>query len=156
MGKVVLALAATAIGLVLLLSFKSHSAAAPRSALGRTAGDPAPSSSSTTSDPRRRSGSAKSSGSSKKSGTVTGDPISTPFGDMQVAAVISGGKLTNVTVLQETDGGRSQQIDDQALPILKSEALSADSADIDVVSGATYTSQGYARSLQSALDKAHG
>jgi uncharacterized protein with FMN-binding domain len=150
MRKVVLALAATAIGLVLLLSFKSHSVAAPRSALAGPDGKYTPSPSITTSDPHRRSG----SGSAKKSGTYTGSTISTPFGDMQVAAVISGGKLTDVTVLQETDGGRSHQIDDAALPILRSEALSARSANIDTVSGATYTSQGYARSLQSALDKA--
>jgi uncharacterized protein with FMN-binding domain len=72
-----------------------------------------------------------------------------------VAAVIANGKLTSVKVLRQTDvGGRSTQIDDAALPVLKSEAMSAHSAHIDVVSGATYTSQGYARSLQSALDKA--
>jgi uncharacterized protein with FMN-binding domain len=74
---------------------------------------------------------------------------------MQVAAVIANGRLTSVKVLRHTDvGGRSAQIDAAALPVLKSEAMSAHSANIDVVSGATYTSQGYARSLQSALDKA--
>jgi uncharacterized protein with FMN-binding domain len=73
---------------------------------------------------------------------------------MQVAAVILNGKLTDVRVLQETDGGRSHQIDDAAIPILTSEALSAKGANIDVVSGATSTSEGYAQSLQSALDKA--
>jgi uncharacterized protein with FMN-binding domain len=69
--------------------------------------------------------------------------------------VISGGRLTDVVVLQQTDvGQRSTQIDSYAVPVLKAEALSAQSADIDVVSGATYTSAGYASSLQAALDAA--
>jgi uncharacterized protein with FMN-binding domain len=73
---------------------------------------------------------------------------------MQVAAVISNGRLTDIKLLQETDGGHSHQIDDAAIPVLKSAALAKHSAKIDIVSGATYTSQGYAQSLQSALDKA--
>jgi uncharacterized protein with FMN-binding domain len=73
---------------------------------------------------------------------------------MQVLAVLDHGKLTDVTVLQQTSGGRSTQIDSYALPLLKTEALRAQSARIDVVSGATYTSSGYARSLQAALDTA--
>ncbi|HEX5407529.1 MAG TPA: FMN-binding protein, partial [Pseudonocardiaceae bacterium] len=64
------------------------------------------------------------------------------------------GKLSDIVVLQQTSGGRSEQIDSYALPVLKAEALAARSADIDVVSGATYTSQGYAQSLQAALDAA--
>lgn len=163
MRRVVLALAATALGLVLLLSFKSHSvSSAPRSALAGAAksNSTTPSPSVTTSDPPRRSGSPVKKADKKrsvpvgKSGTFTGDPIDTRYGTMQVAAVVANGKLTDITVLQETDGGRSQEIDASAIPILKSEALSAHSANIDVVSGATYTSQGYAQSLQSALDKA--
>jgi uncharacterized protein with FMN-binding domain len=74
---------------------------------------------------------------------------------VQVQAVISGGKLTNVIVLQVPDrGGYEDQIVQVAIPELKSEALSKQSANIDVISGATYTSQGYAASLQSALDQA--
>jgi uncharacterized protein with FMN-binding domain len=69
--------------------------------------------------------------------------------------VIRSGRLTDVVVLHQTDvGERSTQIDSYAVPVLKSEALSAQSAEIDVVSGATYTSVGYARSLQAALDAA--
>jgi uncharacterized protein with FMN-binding domain len=89
------------------------------------------------------------------SGVFTGSPIDARYGLMQVAAVIRSGKLTDIKVLQETDGGRSHQIDAAAIPVLKSEALTAQSARIDAVSGATYTSQGYAQSLQSALDQAH-
>ncbi|MHA6764107.1 FMN-binding protein [Streptacidiphilus sp. PAMC 29251] len=80
--------------------------------------------------------------------------VDTRYGPVQVQAVLTGGKLTEVVVLQETDGGRSRAIDSYALPVLRTEALAAQGANIDVVSGATYTSIGYARSLQAALDKA--
>ncbi|WP_329249064.1 FMN-binding protein [Actinoallomurus sp. NBC_01490] len=150
MIKVVMSLVSTAIGLVLLLSFKSHSAGPPRSALsGATAGTRSPHG---TASPSRTRSMKRPAG---RSGVFAGDPIDTPYGTMQVAAVIKAGKLTNVKVLRHTDvGGRSAQIDASSLPVLRSEALSAHGADIDVVSGATYTSRGYARSLQSALDKA--
>jgi uncharacterized protein with FMN-binding domain len=156
MIKVAVSLVSTAIGLVLLLSFKSHTAGAPKSALADTgAGStPAPTAGSGgtgTGSPSPR----RTKRPQGKHGIFTGDPIDTPYGTMQVAAVIANNKLTSVKVLRHTDvGGRSAQIDAAALPVLKSEAMSAHSANIDVVSGATYTSQGYARSLQSALDKA--
>jgi uncharacterized protein with FMN-binding domain len=156
MTKVAVSLVSTAIGLVLLLSFKSHTPGAPKSALADTgAGStPAPTAGpggAGTGSPAPR----RMKRPQGKHGTFTGDPIDTPYGTMQVAAVVANGKLTSVTVLRHTDvGGRSAQIDAAALPVLKSEAMSAHSANIDVVSGATYTSQGYARSLQSALDKA--
>ena len=152
MIKVAVSLVSTAVGLALLLSFKSHPAGASKSALDGTG-------SGSTSAPAAGPGGAKTrppaSRRTVRHGTFTGDPIHTPYGTMRVAAVITGGRLTGVTVLRHTDvGGRSLQIDASALPILRSEALSAQTADIDVVSGATYTSRGYARSLQSALDRA--
>jgi uncharacterized protein with FMN-binding domain len=74
---------------------------------------------------------------------------------MQVAVVISGGKITDVKVLQETNrGGRSVEISNQADPMLRSEVLKAQSANVSTIGGATYTSDGYLQSLQSALDKA--
>jgi uncharacterized protein with FMN-binding domain len=74
---------------------------------------------------------------------------------MQVAAAISGGKITDVKVLQETNaGGRSVQISNYADPMLLQEVLQAQSANVSTVGGATYTSEGYLMSLQSALDKA--
>jgi uncharacterized protein with FMN-binding domain len=152
MIKVAVSLVCTAIGLVLVLSFKSHTAGAPKSALGDTGAAPTagPNGAGTRSPSSRRVKRPQG-----EHGTFTGDPIDTPYGTMQVAAVIANGKLTSVKVLRHTDvGGRSAQIDAAALPVLKSEAMSAHGANIDVVSGATYTSQGYARSLQSALDKA--
>lgn len=156
MIKVAVSLVSTAIGLVLLLSFKSHTAGAPKSALADAG---AGSSSPPAAGPSNAATGSPSPQRTKrhqgKHGTFTGDPIDTPYGTMQVAAVIANGRLTNVTVLRHTDvGHHSARVDAAALPVLKSEALSAHSADIDVVSGATYTSRGYARSLQSALDKA--
>ncbi len=71
---------------------------------------------------------------------------------MQVT--ISNGQITSVSALQLPTGGRSGQISNYVEPILSSEALTAQSANIDIVSGATYTSEAYAQSLQSALDQA--
>jgi uncharacterized protein with FMN-binding domain len=92
---------------------------------------------------------------SKGSGTFTGAVVQEPFGQVQVQITMSGGKLTDVTVLQMSTHGRSGFISQSAAPILHDEALAAQSANIDLVSGATYTSDAYAQSLQSALDQAH-
>jgi uncharacterized protein with FMN-binding domain len=74
---------------------------------------------------------------------------------MQVSVTISGNSITEVTALQLTNAdGRSRQISNYAAPILRKEVLSAQSANVSYVSGATYTSDGYLRSLQSALDQA--
>jgi len=100
-------------------------------------------------------GSTGSAGSAAKDGTFTGQTEQTPFGPMQVAVVISGGKITDVKVLQRTNqGGRSVQISNQADPMLRSEVLQAQSANVSTIGGATYTSEGYLQSLQSALDQA--
>ena len=69
---------------------------------------------------------------------------------------VSGGKITELKALKLTDdGGRSVQISRQAAPMLRSEVLSAQSANVNSISGATYTSEGYLTSLQAALDSAH-
>jgi uncharacterized protein with FMN-binding domain len=87
--------------------------------------------------------------------TVTGPVVSTRFGTVQVAITVEGGQLTDVTALQlPTDDRRSASISSRVEPTLRSQALTAQSAAIDGVSGATYTSAAYARSLQAALDSA--
>lgn len=87
--------------------------------------------------------------------TVTGTVANTQYGPMQVQLTLTGQKITKVTVLQRTDAGaESDEIDSSAIPKLTSETLAAQSAQINAVSGASYTSQGYIQSLQSALDKA--
>jgi uncharacterized protein with FMN-binding domain len=87
--------------------------------------------------------------------TVEGDAISTRYGDVQVRVVVAGGHLVDVQAVQlPSDRSRSQAISSDAGPQLRNEALRAQSARINTVSGATYTSDGYAQSLQSALDRA--
>ena len=87
--------------------------------------------------------------------TVTGPVVSTRWGTVQVEITVEGGQLTDVTALQLPGGDqRSASISSRVEPTLRSQALSAQSAEIDGVSGATYTSVAYARSLQAALDSA--
>jgi uncharacterized protein with FMN-binding domain len=88
---------------------------------------------------------------------VAGDAISTRFGPVQVQATFAAdGSLTSVDAVLFPDGDRrSLRINQVAVPILNREALSTQSAQVDIISGATYTSVGYARSLQSAIDAAN-
>lgn len=84
-----------------------------------------------------------------------GSVVNTRYGPVQVQVQVSNGSLIEVAVAQFPDGDRkSVRINERALPTLRSEVLSAQSADVDTVSGATYTSNGYVVSLQSALDRA--
>jgi len=159
MRRALLTLGGTAAGLAAVLSFKTHSLAAA---------DPAPSPPAASASPSTSmAGGTGSSAASSAAGhmpgtggqaaarTVTGTAATTPYGPMQVQVTLTGMKITKVTVLQQTnDGAESNQIDGNAIPKLTSEALAAQSAHIDAVSGATYTSSGYIKSLQSALDKA--
>ena len=177
MRKVAGALLATAAGLIALLSFKSHTPAAASALAGAANGSgtsalsgsgssptpapgtgpgPGPGSSSAAPAQGGASPSTAAAGAgSGKNGTYTGSVADTEYGPVQVRITVSGGKLTNVDVLQVPDSGRYEaEIVADALPQLQSEALSKQSADIDIVSGATYTSQGYAQSLQTALDQA--
>ncbi|BEL05170.1 FMN-binding protein [Actinoplanes sichuanensis] len=88
--------------------------------------------------------------------TYTGTAASTRWGDVQVAITVADGKIVDVQVpVYPTENHRDQEINDRALPVLRQETLAAQSADIDAVSGATVTSNGYVESLQSALDAAH-
>lgn len=87
--------------------------------------------------------------------TVTGTTASTRWGPVQVQLTVAGKKITAVDVVQYPNGnGRDQEINSYAIPTLVQETLSAQSANIDMVSGATVTSDGYLTSLQSALDQA--
>jgi uncharacterized protein with FMN-binding domain len=86
---------------------------------------------------------------------ITGTAVMTQYGPVQVRLTMRGSRIVSITNLAlPFDRSRSQMISQTAGPLLRSEALSAQSARIDVVSGATYTSNGYAQSLQSALDHA--
>lgn len=99
-------------------------------------------------------GSSPSSGSSTTK-TYTGPVVENPYGPVQVAVAEQGGKIVDVKALQlPTEHAFSQEISEQVAPMLRSEALQAQSAEINVISGATYTSDGYASSLQAALRQA--
>ena len=107
------------------------------------------------------SGAAGASGSSGSSGaagsaTYKGAVVQTRFGAVQVQITVSAGKVTDVTALQLTDDDRkSIQISNRAAPLLRSEVLAAQSADVQTISGATITSNAYLTSLQAALDAAN-
>jgi len=172
-----IAIAATTLGLALVLSFKTPDATPVIQPNGTTTGtqlsDPgstatpgstaAPGSTATTGSTAAPGASAAPGSSvvtvpagTLKDGTVTGQLEQMRFGPVQVQVTISGGRITDVTAVALPTDGRSGRISSYAEPVLRTEALAAQSATIDVVSGATYTSQAYAASLQSALDQARG
>ena len=145
------ALGLTAIALVLLISFHTPTdAVAPGS--GTSTIDRG-----TTGQPGTTGGSAGSTGTATQSGTrtVDGPVVQTRFGPVQVEVTLDGSTITSISAIQLPGGDpRSTQISDRAEPTLRSQALQAQSANIDGVSGATFTSAAYARSLQAALDAA--
>lgn len=87
--------------------------------------------------------------------TVNGQAVSTRYGEIQVQVVVSGSKVVKATAIAYSTNGRDGEINAYAIPVLQQETVAAQSASIDTVSGATFTSQGYVQSLQSALDAAH-
>lgn len=90
-----------------------------------------------------------------RDGAYTGDSVDVYYGYIKVQAKVQGGRLTDISILDyPRDRGHSVMINNHALPILKSEAVSAQSANVDAVSGATATSTGFQKSLASALSKA--
>ena len=103
------------------------------------------------------SGGAGAAGAAAKAGgTYDGDVVQTRFGTVQVQITVKAGQITEVTALKLTDAeGRSVQISNYAAPILRSEVLQAQSADVQTVGGATVTSDAYLTSLQAALDAAN-
>lgn len=166
MKKIVYALMATVTGLVLLFSYRTSTvpestsafADAPSSGVAtvpKTTASPSASASSGSSSTSSGSSSAQTSSSGLTDGTFTGQVANTRFGPVQVQITVSGGAITDVQVPQyPSESGRDQQINSRALPVLVKETVQAQSAEVDMVSGATYTSTGYRTSLQSALDQA--
>ncbi|KSU70822.1 FMN-binding domain-containing protein [Pseudarthrobacter enclensis] len=102
------------------------------------------------------SGTGSSGSASTAAGTYKGSAVQTRFGAVQVQITVASGKITDVTALQLTDDDRkSVQISNRAAPLLRSEVLSAQSADVQTISGATVTSNAYLTSLQAAIDAAN-
>ncbi|MFG1807744.1 FMN-binding protein [Streptomyces sp. NPDC049040] len=146
--RVLLSTLGTVSGVVLLLSLKPHTpAGAAGAAAEPTAPVPTPSASTTSP--------SAGAGGTAATRTVQGDTVQTRYGPVQLRITLHAGVITAVSVVQVPDGNpRDREIAGFAVPQLTHEALAAQSAQIDTVSGATYTSQGYIQSLQSALDKA--
>jgi len=146
MRRVILAIVSTVVGLILLLTFKTHSTSgtgSPPAAIGTPSAGGA-------------SGASGSGGTGTAGATtVTGAAASTIYGPVQVQIMVKGGKVTAAKAVEyPQDTPRDSQINAFAIPVLDREAASVGSAAIDMVSGATYTSRGYITSLQSALDQA--
>jgi uncharacterized protein with FMN-binding domain len=164
MRRAILALGSTIAGIAVLLSFKTHSTGATgasAAAPSMPGGTGASASAGGAADAAGAGAAAAPGTSGKAKGgkrrTVTGKVAETLRGPMQVELTLAGQRITKVTMLQRTNSGaESDAIDATAIPKLISETLAAQSAHIDAVSGASYTSEGYLQSLQSALDKARG
>lgn len=98
--------------------------------------------------------SPKASEAAESARVITGSVANTQYGPMQVQLTVTGTTITKATAVQQTDdGAESTQIDSFAIPQLNKETITAQSAKIDAVSGASYTSMGYIQSLQSAVDQ---
>ena len=169
MKKIVYGILATLSGLVLLFSYRTSlgeavptdvqpAQAAPSVATPHSAATPSASTTPTASASASASpsGAAPAATSGLTDGTFTGSPTSTRYGPVQVQITVTGGKIVDVQAVEyPTDNSRDRQINERAIPQLVSETLNAQSADIHFVSGATYTSQGYLDSLQSAIDQSN-
>lgn len=167
MKRAPIVITSTAAGLALLFSYHtSHPSLQIKSASGATpdgtgSTPTAPPESTSGASPQSRSGSSPETTSppttkpaASSSRSATGTDVQYRYGDIQIEVTASGSKITNVTAARDdaTDG-HSYQINSEAVPILESQTMSAQSAQIDGVSGATYTTQAYEQSLQSALDQ---
>ena len=158
MRRVILTIVATIAGLVALLSFKSHLPTVPSAAVsttggtGSTSGTPAPSSSPATVPGEFPMGSLAGKLPTGET-AVTGHVATTVYGPVQIQLIVQNSKIVKVAVLQQPmNTANDIQIGEFAFPKLISETLTAQTAKIDAVSGASYTSAGYIQSLQSALD----
>jgi uncharacterized protein with FMN-binding domain len=162
MKRVLLALMGTMAGLVGLLSFKvqteTQAAILPSASADGSTSTTSSNSGGTTAAPLSGTAPVPVPTSAPPAATVVtlaGSAIRTRYGTVQVQVKMTGSTITSVSFLQLTARDRqSQEINSQAGPILLQETLKVQSARINTVSGATYTSDGYAQSLQSALDQA--
>lgn len=166
MRRVILAGVTTVIGLILLLSFKTHpgptTLATPPAAISpsttsaaRSATGSARPSASTTAPAPMSGATASGAAVSGATKAVTGVAARTRYGPVQVAVTVTDGRVTAVdAVVYPTESSRDRQINARAIPQLDREVLAAQNARIDTVSGATYTSTGFVTSLQSALNQA--
>lgn len=166
MRRAVIATAGTVVGLVALLGYKSSGAVnVERVSVGTDPSGPPVTASPTTASPTTVPTTSAPGG---KAPTTPGLPTTAPatrtydgqlvtylYGNIEVEVTLDGRRIVNVTVPQNSAvDGRSAMINSEAVPVLVQEALAAQGVNFDVVSGATYTSDAFAQSLQSALTAA--
>lgn len=145
MRRIAITFAATVSVVVLLFSYRTSTDSTPV-AVGRPLGT----------QPTRTTGPATPVPAGG-AGTFTGSAADTRYGPVQVQITVADGKITDAQAVEyPQESGRDVRINSAAVPELNQETLQAQSARIDTVSGATYTSEGYQQSLQSAIDAAHG
>ena len=144
MRRIVTAIATTATAIVLLFSYHtSTNAAATAGVVSALPIGAAPTAVATAT-------------SAAAATTVTGDVVQTRWGPVQVAITVQAGRISSATAVQVPSGNdRDAEINGVAVPILNAEAVKAQSAQVDTVSGASVTSGGYQQSLQSAIDQAN-
>jgi uncharacterized protein with FMN-binding domain len=155
--RLTLWLVSTASALVLLFSYHTSaggSGGTQTAALGSAT--PGGTSSSSAATPAPSATGSTSPESTSTSGSFTGDSVDTRWGPVQVEITVANGRITDAqAVVYPSENGRDQEINSYALPVLHDEVLQAQNAQIDAVSGATVTSDGYTASLQSAIDAAN-
>ena len=155
MRRAPIVISATVFGSAAVLGFHAHGAATPVPTVATTSTSSAPPRSSARSSARSSSSTRTTRTSSQSAAkTVTGTAMNTRYGPAQVRVTVSNGKILRVEAveLQNIDP-KSQAISSYAAPVLQQSVLSRQTAAVDTVSGATYTSLSYEASLQSALDK---
>jgi uncharacterized protein with FMN-binding domain len=161
MRRIVLAFSGTVLAVILLFGYRTSTggstagASAVAPAAGTPGGTTTPATGTAPTPSTAAGSSATVSGSSTAAKTYNGSSADTRWGTVQVQITVQNGKITSATTLQVPDGnGRDQEINSYAVPILDQEVVKAQSAQIDTVSGATVTSDGYLQSLQAAIDAA--
>ena len=151
MRRAVIATAGTVVGLVVLLGYRSEGAVK-----GEKVDIGSGTSTSTSTSAGAGTGTTvPTAASSSSDHTYTGQDVFYRYGDIEVAVTLSGSRIVTVSVPQnDASSPYSQTVNSAAVPVLVKEAVAAQGVNFDVVSGATYTSDAFAQSLQSALDKA--
>ncbi len=138
---------------VLVLLFSYHTSTSSTLASAKT---PVTSAQAVVPATKKSTTTTTSSGGGGTAQTFAGDAVDTRYGPVQVQITVTGGKVTAAQTLQvPMEDRHDQEINSQAVPVYNGEVVDVQSAQIDVVSGATVTWGGYTQSLQSALDQAH-
>ena len=151
-----LVLAGTVAGFVGVLTFHTRPVSATTPGQAQPSGTPSASSASSASAAASPAASAPAPAAAGAVRSAGGQMVQFGYGELNVRVTVHGSHITGISVTDlQTAEPTSQQISEQAIPMLRSEVLSAQSANVNGISGATFTSQAYVQSVQAALDKLH-